>query len=357
MDARFVSTIGRKLSKRASQDQFSGAVLLRKGRADLLCRAYGLANRSWNIKNTTQTRFRIASVGKLFTAVAVLQLIDAGKVSLSTRVAAYLGLRETRIPDEVSVYHLLTMTSGIADWINENAEDFGAEWSQFCRDHPLYLLRRDADYLPIFSPLEPYAPVGQKFCYSNSGFILLGLVIEKASGFSYFDYVRQNVFRPAGMLQTDFLDLDDVSPNVAEGYIPIRGPDHELKGWRKNIYSTTAGSAADGGSTSTLDDLARFSRALRTGKLLAPASVEAMLTPKVDASVEGPGWMYGFGCFIMLGEDGKVVRWGHTGEEDGVSCRLDYYPAQKLDVVILANQGSCAGRAAADIHEVVMGQQ
>src|SRR5512146_2205908 len=106
MDAKSVSTIGRKLSKRASQDQFSGAVLLRKGRADLLCRAYGLANRSWNIKNTTQTRFRIASVGKLFTAVAVLQMIDAGKVSLSTRVTAYLGLRDTRIPDEVSVYHL-----------------------------------------------------------------------------------------------------------------------------------------------------------------------------------------------------------------------------------------------------------
>ncbi len=356
MNRQQVAAVARNLSRRAAAQQFSGAVLIRKGRVDLFCRAYGFANRSWKIKNDPHTRFRIASVGKLFTATAVLQLIDAGNLSLDTRVVEYLGLRDTRIPAEVTVYHLLTMTSGIADWINENAQDFNAEWSRFCREHPLYFLRSNADYLPIFSPLEPYSACGSRFYYSNAGFILLGLAIEKASGIRYFDYMREKVFAPAGMRHTDFLDLDDVSPRVAEGYVAVRDSEAALTGWRKNIYSTTAGGAGDGGETSTLHDLARFSQSLRAGRLLAKASVEAMLTPQVDAAVEGPGWTYGFGCFIVRGASGEIVRWGHTGEEDGVSCRLDYYPAQNLDVVVLGNQGDCAGRVAADIRDAIMGQ-
>jgi CubicO group peptidase (beta-lactamase class C family) len=143
---------------------------------------------------------------------------------------------------------------------------------------------------------------------------------------------------------------------VADGYVPVRNGDRAPAGWRKNIYCTTAGGAGDGGETSTVHDLARFLQSLRAGKLLPMPSVEAMLTPKVDAADEGPGWTYGFGCFIALGESGEIVRWGHTGEEDGVSCRLDYYPAQDLDVVVLGNQSGCAGRVAADIRNVIVGQ-
>ena len=107
-------------------------------------------------------------------------------------------------------------------------------------------------------------------------------------------------------------------------------------------------------STSTLDDLVRFSRALREGKLCSKESVKSMLTPKVDASVEGQNWMYGFGCFILLDDDKRIVRWGHTGEEDGVSCLLLYYPMHDIDVVILGNQSSCAGKVSRDIHELIM---
>jgi CubicO group peptidase (beta-lactamase class C family) len=180
------------------------------------------------------------------------------------------------------------------------------------------------------------------------------LMIEKATNLSYFDYIRQNIFAQAGMTQSDFPDLDDVHPNVAEGYVPIRDENGAIIRWRKNIYSTTAGGAADGGSTSTLDDLIRFSRALRTGRLCSKESVKSMLTPKVDAGDEGNNWMYDFGCFLLLDEDSQVIRWGHTGEEDGVSCRLEYYPAHKLDVVVLGNQSSCAGGVLSDIHELIM---
>jgi CubicO group peptidase (beta-lactamase class C family) len=353
MDDNFKAQLTRKLNKYAKENQFSGAILIGRGKTDLFRRAYGFANRTWNIRNTPETRFRIASVGKMFTAAAILQLIEARKINLDTRVVEWLDLKETKLPHEATVYHFLTMTSGIADWINEDAEDFNAEWEKFCRENPLYLLRRDADYLPIFSQLEPYGAVGEKFRYNNAGYILLGLMIEKATGLSYFDYVRQNIFARAGMTQTDFIDLDDVHLNVAEGYVPIKDENGNVITWRKNIYSTTAGGAADGGSTSTLDDLVRFSRALCRGKLCSKESVQSMLTPKVDAGNEGLNWMYGFGSFILLDDDEQIIRWGHTGEEDGVSCRLLYYPMHKLDVVILGNQSSCAGKISRDIHELI----
>jgi CubicO group peptidase (beta-lactamase class C family) len=353
MDANFTTTLARKINKRVRDNQFTGAVLIRRGKSDIFRRAYGFANRTWHIRNTPKTRFRIASVGKMFTAAAVMQLIEAGNLSLETRVVEYLGLRGTKIHPKATVYHFLTMTSGIADWINENADDFNAEWERFRRDHPLYLLRRDADYLPIFSPLKPYGLPGETFRYNNAGYILLGLLIEKAAGMSYFDYIRRNIFARAGMTRSDFIDLDDISPNVAEGYVPVRDDSGAIVQWKKNIYSTTAGGAADGGSTSTLDDLVRFSRALREGKLCSKELVESMLTPKVDASDVAKNWAYGFGCFLLLDDESKVIRWGHTGEEDGVSCWLAYYPKHKLDVVILGNQTG-AGKVLLDIHKWIM---
>src|SRR5512145_3128877 len=125
--------LGRKI---AQDKRFAGAVLVRQGETDLLRRAYRNANRTWKIKNRPETRFRIASVGKMFTAAAVLQLIEAGRLTFDTRVTECLGLAGTKIPPEATVRHMLTMTSGIADWSNEESENFDAEWAQFCREHP-----------------------------------------------------------------------------------------------------------------------------------------------------------------------------------------------------------------------------
>ncbi len=357
MNNKFAAQLGRKLAKRARQDEFSGAVLVRQGQTDLFWRAYGYANRPWQVKNTPTTRFRIASVGKMFTAVAILQLLQTRQLTLETRVLDVLGLTGTKIHPAVTVYHLLTMTSGIADWCNEESETFEADWEQFCRANPLYLFRRDADYLPAFAHLEPYGPLGEKHRYNGAGFMLLGLLIEKLSGQSYFDTIRQRVFAPAGMTATDFLDLDEVVPQVAEGYLPVKDENNRITGWQKNYYATTAGPAADGGATSTLEDLARFSDALRGGKLVAPELVRQMTAPQVvesDDNYLGFLWRYGFGCFVLLSESGETIRWGHTGEEEGISCRLWHYPQPGVDVVILGNQSSCAGPVSRDIQEVVL---
>jgi CubicO group peptidase (beta-lactamase class C family) len=201
--------------------------------------------------------------------------------------------------------------------------------------------------------------VGDKHQYNGAGYILLGLMIERISGLSYFDYVRRHIFDRAEMTRSDFLSLDSVHKEVAEGYIPLTDKEDKVTGWKKNIYSTTPEAAADGGATSTADDLCRFSRALREGLLLSATWTQDMLVPKVlerAERVRGYTWKYGYGNFFLLptGDSERIVRWGHTGEEDGVSCRFYHYPKQNLDVVILGNQSWCAGSLAWEIHDLIL---
>lgn len=347
--------VNQLLAEESRQERFSGVVLIKQGERELLKEAHGYANRSWKVKNRVDTRFRIGSISKIFTAVATLQLIDKGELTLDTGVAECLGLEGTKIPKEVSVYHLLTMTSGIADWFDESG-NWEEEWAALCREHPIYLFRRNEDYLPLFVDREPVAKVGESYHYNGAGYILLGLIIERVSGIPYFDYVRQHIFRKAKMLRSDFLSLDGVYDEVAEGYIAITDSGDNIIGWKKNIYSTTPEAAADGGASSTAEDLSRFSQSLRSELLLSAEMTGEILRPKVlqDTDHRGYMWKYGYGNAFILDEDNHIVRYGHTGEEDGVSCRLYYYPDQGLDVVILANQSWCAGRLGWKIHDLIL---
>ncbi len=347
--------LARLFSVRSRANQFSGGVHLQRGDEPLFAAAYGYAHRGWRIKNRLDTRFRLASISKMFTAVAVLQLIEAGQLTFDTSVVECLGLHDTKIPPAVTVEHLLTMTAGIADWFDESG-DWAANWAKFVRKQPLYLLRRNEDYLPLFLYNDPVAGVGKRYHYNGAGYILLGLIIQKLSGLDYFDFIRQHIFARAGMSHTDFLALDSVVEDVAEGYMPLTDETEAITGWRKNIYATTPEGAADGGATATATDLIRFIQALRGGKLLSPTLTAAMLIPKVLEQADRPRgyiWKYGYGLMFILDEDEQIVRYGHTGEEDGVSCRLYHYPAQNLDVVILGNQSWCAGEVGWAIHDLI----
>ena len=351
----FADRLEQVLTDKTLEPAFSGAVLVTRG-DEVFKRAYGYANRSWKVENRTDTRFRVASVSKMFTAVAVLQLVEAGKLELTTPITTCLGLKNTTISEEVTVYHLLTMTAGIADWFDESG-DGEENWAALCRKYPLYLFRRHEDYLPLFVNAPPTAPVGEKHHYNNAGYVLLGMIVEKVSGLSYFDYVRQHIFESAQMTRSDFPALEGVDDEVAEGYVPITDDENTITDWQKNIYSATPIGAADGGASSTVDDLRRFARALREGRLLSAAITQEMLTPKVLADDEphrGYTWMYGYGLFFLLDEADQIVRWGHTGEEDGVSCRLYSYPQEDVDVVILGNRSGCAGALGWELHDLVL---
>jgi CubicO group peptidase (beta-lactamase class C family) len=354
----FAQQVDQLITNKSKQEQFSGVVLVKRDEDELFKAAYGYANRTWKIENHVDTRFRIASISKLFTAVAVLQLIEQGRLSLDTRVAECLGLENTTIPKEATIHHMLTMASGIADWFEESG-NWEENWAALCHEYPIYLFRRNQDYVPLFINKPPLFPVGEKHQYNGAGYILVGLVIEKISGLSYFDYVRRNIFEKAQMTRSDFLSLDGVYEEVAEGYIPVTDKDDKVSGWKKNIYSTTPEAAADGGATSTADDLCRFSRALREGQLLPAQWTQEMLTPKILERAEplrGYTWKYGYGNFFLLpmGDSDQIIRWGHTGEEDGVSCRFYHYPKQNLDVVLLGNQSWCAGSLAWEIHDLIL---
>jgi CubicO group peptidase (beta-lactamase class C family) len=308
------------------------------------------------VENQVDTRFRIASISKMFTAVAILQLVEQDEISLDTSVVECLDLRSTAIPHEATIYHMLTMTSGIADWFDESG-DWEETWAALCRRHPIYLFRRNEDYLPLFANETPVSHVGARHQYNGAGYILLGLVIEKVSCVPYFDFIREHVFAPAQMRDSNFLALDEVHDQVAEGYMPVAGPDETVTAWRRNIYSTTPEAAADGGATSTIDDLGRFCQALRAGRLLSPAMTRAMLRPQVAAREQpfrGYTWEYGYGVMFIRDDARQIVRWGHTGEEDGVSCRLYSYPQRDLDVIILGNQSWCAGSLAWDVHDLIL---
>ena len=338
---------------------FSGVVQLQQADKVLFQQAYGFAHRGWAIANRLDTRFRIASVSKMFTAVAILQLIEAGQLAFTTRVVEALDLADTQIPPEVTIEHLLTMTAGIADWFEESG-DAEANWAALLREQPIYLLRKHQDYLPLFAYKEPLAGVGETYQYSNASYLLLGLLIEQVTGLAYADYVRQQIFQKIGMTRSDFLSLDGVDAEVAEGYLPVKTENDVLVGWKKNIYAATPEGAADGGATSTAADLIRFSQALRKHLLLTPALTSAMLTPKVLVMAEqirGYTWKYSYAQQFLLDEQEQIVRYGHTGEEEGISCRLYHYPQQTLDVVILGNQTNCAGRLGWEIHDLIVGEK
>ncbi|WP_130807472.1 serine hydrolase domain-containing protein [Senegalia massiliensis] len=352
----FKEELVRLLNEKSNNNEFSGVVLIKKSDKEIYSGSYGYANRSWCIKNSIETKFRIGSISKMFTAVAIIQLIENEKINFDTSVVKYLELDNTKIPEEVTIHNLLTHTSGIADYFDENGSDY--EWEELWSKKPIYSFKKLCDYLQLFAYDEPIYNVGEKFQYNGAGYILLGLIIEKVSGVSYFDYVRKNIFSKLNMNNTDFISLDEVYNNVAEGYEPIESEEDNMVLWKKNIYTATPVPASDGGATSTAYDLISFVQSLRATKILGEDMANKILMPYVlDEGSNGFRdyvWKYGYGNWFILDKDNNVIRCGHTGEEYGVSCRLYYYPSFNIDVVILGNQGWCSGDLGWEIHDMII---
>lgn len=348
------SVLDALIEKHVNEKAFSGVVLVREADAEPYIRATGLACISHKVLNRPATRFATASVTKMFTAAAVLQLIESGDLTLDTKAVPYLGLGGTKLSKDMTVYHLLTHTSGMASYFDDDensAANFEAVWA----DLPSYSFRQLSDFLPLFSNEPPLAEPGREFKYCDAGYIMLGLIIERASGTSYFDYVRRNVFARAGMQRSDFLALDGTAPDVAEAYIPITDSEGRTGGWRKNIFAVPAYGASDGGAFATGRDLAKFLRALRDSHLLSAEMTQEMLTPRIeDQPCDLGTWRYGFGLYFLVSRDGEVIRYGHTGEDPGVSCRVYHYPRSGIDVIILGNRSECAGLLGWDIQTLIL---
>src|SRR5258708_21880642 len=273
----------RYFQHRAQQDAFSGVVLITQGRSQLFAGAYGYASRCWNVPNPPTMRSDPAPVTKLFTAVATLQLIDRGLLAFDPPVIDFLGLQDTAIARTVNVFHLLTHTSGIAD---DAEEESGEVYADIWKTRSNYSVTETADFLPQFARKPPNFPPGQGCRYCNCGYVLLGLLIEQASGLSYRDYLRQQIYAPAEMLHSDFLRMDLTYDDVAEGCDPLHDEHGTLVAWKKNIYAYPPIGSPDSGAHVTASDLDRFLRKVKAGSLLSAQPPTSFFTPPVLPHVQ-----------------------------------------------------------------------
>jgi CubicO group peptidase (beta-lactamase class C family) len=261
-DVEAASAARARMKELAAKDGFSGVVLMAKDGKPFLLEAVGLADRDFAVPNRTDTKFNIGSINKIFTQVAIAQLAAEGKLALGDTIRKYLP--DSKIPqaDRITIQQLLTMTSGMGDF-------FGDKFAATPKDR----IRTLRDYLALFEtdPLK-FAP-GTGRGYSNAGYVVLGLIVEKTSGRDYFDYVREKIFAPAGMKNTDASSPDSVVSNRAVGYTrEAPAAEQRMSGapWRSNVYELPGHSSSAGGGYSTAEDLLAFDRALRGGKLLPP---------------------------------------------------------------------------------------
>ncbi|MGO8959019.1 MAG: serine hydrolase domain-containing protein [Streptosporangiaceae bacterium] len=317
------------LSEDAARDRFSGAVFVARNGQVLFSRAYGLADRERGIPNTLQTRFRIGSMNKMFTAVAILQLVEAGKVELTAPLGDYLaGYPNRDVAVKVAIRHLLTHTGGTGDI-------FGPEFEAHRQE-----LRTLGDYVQLYGDQGLQFEPGSRWQYSNYGFILLGAVIEKVTGQTYYDYVKAHIYQPAKMTATGSQPEDQAIPDRSVGYMKPPGTAKPVPNTDTLPYRGTSA----GGGYSTVEDLARFAWALLGHQLLRPDSTQLLITGKVEPA---PGARYAYGF-----EDGRDAEGngsvGHGGGAPGMNGDLRIYPKSGYIVVVLANMDPPTAQGIAD---------
>ena len=275
-------------------------------------------------------------------------MADRGLVRLDQRLIDLLPehQRPTALTKEHTLHHLLSHTSGLRNY----HADEDKTWDSFtsCWDRiPMYRIRRPADMLPLFVDLPAHAAPGVEYRYGDANFILAGLVIEAVTGRPYADVATEEVLVPAGMVDSGFNELDQDPRRLATGYLVSEDPPDR---WRANYYSVPVAGMPDGGMITTAPDLARLIDALLDGRLLEPATAQAMMTPQGPPSeaIE----QYGYGCELAV-EDGAVTIIGHGGSDPGVSAMLSHWRAAAITTVTLCNydKGSWAAtqRLAAEL--------
>ncbi|MFC6331869.1 serine hydrolase domain-containing protein [Paenibacillus septentrionalis] len=332
--------------------QFSGAILIStKGEINYE-NSCGFSNRSDKIKNTTNTRFGIASGCKIFTAIAICQLVEKGLLDFNTSLGD-IGIDLGQLDSAITVHHLLAHTSGIADYFDE---EFMTDYEGLWKTMPMYTMTSPKCFLPMFkhSPSK-FAP-GTQFSYNNAGFIVLGLIVEKLSGLSFNHYVQEHIFLPCGMHDSGYFSMDQLPERTAIGYvgndgnwktniyaIPIvGGPDGN---WKTNIYAIPIVGGPDGGAYTTVHDLDKFWNALMENRLLSKELTEKMLYPHAR---ESEYIHYGYGVWMII-DHNKVFKFFVMGSDPGVVMQSSYYPASKTQAHVIANANSGASFIASQI--------
>jgi len=326
-EADALAALSARVEELTKSDQFSGVVLVARHGRILLQKAWGRANRETGAPVTLDTRLRLGSMNKMFTATATLQLVEAGKLGLDDHIGKYLpGYPNQAVATQVTIRHLLTHTGGTGDI-------FGPDFEK-----NRLTLREHGDYLKLYGSRAPLFAPGAEWRYSNYGFVLLGAIVEKVSGMTYYDYVRKKIFEPSGMTATDSLPESEAVPNRANGYMKRNGA------WVSNAETLPWRGTAAGGGYSTAGDLLRFAEALGSGKLLSQKRLGEATRPQREH--------YGYG-FDIQGE-GQLSSYGHGGGAPGMNGELRVYPQLGYVLVALSNLDPPAASRVVDFYALRM---
>jgi CubicO group peptidase (beta-lactamase class C family) len=321
-EAEAVKEIERHVERAASQDRFSGVVLVSKGDKIVFNKAYGMAEKGFCAPNKLDTKFNLGSMNKMFTSVAIGQMVEAGKLSYDDKLIKVLpDYPNKQAAEKITVHQLLTHTSGLGDYFSP----------EFFQNREKY--KNPQDYLPVFGNRALLFEPGTSWRYSNFGFVVLGAIVEKLSGKNYFDYVRDHIFAPTGMKDTASYAMDEVVANLAVGYTRFGGDDPlGIEARRANFMSLPWRGSPAGGGYSTAPDLFKFSQALRKNKLMKAELTEKITSGKVDSAF---GSKYGYG--FDTGEiNGKSVR-GHSGGAPGINSDLQMFWDGSYTVIVMGN--------------------
>ncbi len=313
----------------AASDQFSGVILIARDGMVVASRAFGLADRELEIPNQPDTRFNLGSINKSFTAVAILQLVEQGLLSLDATIGEVMpDYTNSEVASQVTIHQLLTHTSGMGDYLTSAYLEYRAVT-------PLEQLMTPSGTLPLFVDWPLQFKPGSQYGYSNEGYLVLGLVIERVSGMSYYDYVQQNIYTPAGMSHTDSFVNENLPANTAIGYTSMDMDGNDTGSLVANTGLLTPRGLPDGGGYSTAGDLLLFFDALLSNQLLSAEYTALLLEGKVEIR-EGVSYAYGFIRTVITGQPAIT----NGGNAPGVCDQVWVFPDSDLTIIDLSNTDS-----------------
>ncbi len=309
----------RRLEQRASEIRFSGVISIFKGSSTVFSEAFGHRDIKNKLPNTTRTMFGIASGTKLFTALGIGELIDQGLLSLETTVKEIDPGYKGFIDEHATIQHLLTHTSGIYDYYDEEIEQ---DFEHFRVDIPWSELETPSDYYPLFRDKPMKFSPGERYSYSNGGYVFLGMLIEKITGMLYRDFISEHVLKAAGMDHSGFYAFNDLPENTANGYLEDRRT--------INIYHLPLRGGGDGGMYTTTDDLRFFWDGLFSHRILSGELTGTFLKTHYRFNDRD-----GYGCGIYKRLDDSMFS--ILGGDAGVGFDSRYLVQEKLTINILSN--------------------
>lgn len=311
------------IEQTVNETRFSGVVFVKIDGNVVFESAYGYADRSNKIPNTIDTRFGIASGTKFLTALGIGKLIDRGDLALTSRLCDCVNIDFPHISEDVTVDHLLTHTSGVYDYYDEElVEDI----DNFQLEIPCFDLKGPKDYIPLFRDGKMKFSPGERFSYSNGGFILLGIVIEEISGVPYIDFIQNNILELCDMSDSGFFAMDRLPERTAFGYID------EEDGWRTNIFTLPIVGSSDAGLFTTVGDMDKLWGTFFEGKILSKELTQLFLNKAVK---DKDSRFYGRGIWIDH-EEGKAPVHSLMGWDAGVSFKSTC-PSKDSVITVISN--------------------